>query len=88
MSKGSSDRSLKSLNMKWLVALASLDVAVVLAFLTPELISGSAWDNVAAARALSGALLPVVVLLLTGALSHQVKAKLVYWGSPRFQCNK
>lgn len=52
---------------------------MVLAFLAPELTSGSAWGTVAVARALGGALLPVVVLLLIGALSHQVKATLVYW---------
>ena len=43
MSRSLADRSLKSLNMKWLVMLASLDIAVVLAFLAPELISGASW---------------------------------------------
>lgn len=52
---------------------------MVLAFLAPELTSGSAWGTVAAACALGGALLPVVALLLIRALSHQVKATLVYW---------
>lgn len=79
MTKGAADRSLKSLNMKWLVMLAGLDIVVVLVFLAPELISGASWGTVAVARSLATALLPVVVLLLTGVLSHQVKATLVYW---------
>lgn len=36
MSKAAPDRSLKSLNMKWLVMLASLDVLAVLVFVAPE----------------------------------------------------
>lgn len=35
MTKGHAGRSLKSLTLKWLVMLAALDVAVVLAFVAP-----------------------------------------------------
>jgi hypothetical protein len=73
------DRSLKSLNMKWLVMLACLDVLVVLLFVTPEFIKDASWSSVVVMRGLVTALLPVLVLLLTGLLSHNVKAILVYW---------
>jgi hypothetical protein len=79
MSKPDSDRSLKSLNMKWLVLLVSLDVVIVLLFVAPEFIEGASWSTVAVMRGLVTALLPVIVLLLTGMLSHEVKARLVYW---------
>jgi hypothetical protein len=67
---------LKTANMKWLVMLAALDAAVVLLLLAPELEIG--WKAVAL-RAGAASLLPVVVLLLTGLLSHEAKARLVYW---------
>lgn len=79
MTKADPDRSLKSLNMKWLVMLASLDVLVVLLFIAQEFIEDASWGNVAVMRAFVTALLPVIVLLLTGVLSHAVKATLVYW---------
>lgn len=79
MSKPDSDRSLKSLNMKWLVLLASLDVLIVLVFVAPEFLKDASWTTVAVMRGLVTALLPVIVLLLTGMLSHEVKARLVYW---------
>lgn len=79
MSMPDSDRSLKSLNMKWLVMLASLDVVIVLLFVAPEFIKDASWGTVAVMRGLVTALLPVIVLLLTGLLSHEVKARLVYW---------
>jgi hypothetical protein len=79
MNKPSSDRSLKSLNLKWLVMLASLDVVIVLLFVAPEYIKDASWSNVAVMRGLVTILLPVIVLLLTGILSHEIKARLVYW---------
>jgi hypothetical protein len=72
-------RSLKSLNMKWLVMLASLDVFVVLLFAAPEFIEDAAWSSVVVVRGLVTALIPVFVLLLTGLLPHNIKAILVYW---------
>jgi len=79
MIKPDPDRSLKSLNMKWLVMLASLDVLIVLVFVAPEFLKDASWSTVAVMRGLVTALLPVIVLLLTGMLSHETKAKLVYW---------
>lgn len=79
MSKADPDRSLKSLNMKWLVMLASLDVLIVLVFVAPEFLKDASWNTVAVMRGMVTALLPVIVLLLTGMLSHETKAKLVYW---------
>lgn len=79
MTKGNADRSLKSQNMKWLVMLASLDVLVVLVFTAPEFIEDASWGTVAVMRGLVTALLPVAVLLLTGLLSHEAKARLIYW---------
>lgn len=68
--------ALKAANIKWLVMLAVFDAAVVLFFVAPELVSAS---TMAILRASSTAVLPVVVLLLTGPLSHDAKARLVYW---------
>ncbi len=79
MSKASVDRSLKSLNMKWLVMLAGLDVVAVLLFVAPELVGNASWGTVAVMRGLVALVLPVAVLLLTGMLDHDIKAKLVYW---------
>lgn len=68
--------ALKAANIKWLVMLAALDAAVVLLFIAPELVDPS---MMALARASVSPLLPVAVLLLTGPLSHEAKARLVYW---------
>jgi hypothetical protein len=67
---------LKAANMKWLVSLAAFDVAVVLLFVAPGLIDTS---TLALLRAGAAASLPIVVLLLTGVLSHEAKARLVFW---------
>ncbi|RAQ10237.1 hypothetical protein DPR02_15520 [Burkholderia cepacia] len=67
---------LKAANMKWLVSLAAFDAAVVLLFVAPGLIDAS---TLAIFRAGSTTALPVLVLLLTGLLSHEAKARLVYW---------
>jgi hypothetical protein len=72
----SRSNALKDANIKWLVMLAVLDAAAVLFFSAPELVSVS---TMAVLRSSSAAVLPVVVLLLTGLLSHEVKARLVYW---------
>jgi hypothetical protein len=73
------ERSLKSLNMKWLVMLAVFDVLVTLVFVVPEVVNITTLNQLAAARALTTAVLPVLVLLLTGVLSHDLKASLVFW---------
>jgi len=77
--KTNPDRSLKSLNMKWLVMLAVLDLFVVLFFVAPEVIRDATFNQIVVMRGLATAVLPVVVLLLTGVLSHDAKASLVYW---------
>jgi hypothetical protein len=73
--KNGSD-ALKAANIKWLVMLAVFDAAVVLFFVVPDLVAA---NTLAILRASSTAVLPVVVLLLTGPLSHDAKARLVYW---------
>jgi len=79
MSKVNPDRSLKSLNMKWLVMLASLDVLAALLLVAPEFLNDASWSSVAVMRGLVTVLVPVIVLLVTGVLSHDIKARLVYW---------
>jgi len=61
------------------VLLALLDSIVVLLFLAPELVEKLPWTTVMAARALIAAVLPVVILLLTGLLTAEAKATLIYW---------
>jgi hypothetical protein len=77
--KADPDRSLKSLNMKWLVMLVVLDMIVVLLFVAPEVVKDATWNQLVVMRSLATTVLPVAVLLLTGLLSHNVKAILVYW---------
>lgn len=77
--KADPDRSLKAQNMKWLVLLAVLDVMVVFLFVASEIIKNATWNQLGVMRGLGVTVLPVVVLLLTGLLSHHVKAILVYW---------
>ena len=47
------DRSLKSLNMTWLVMLAVLDMIVVLLFVAPEVIKETTWNQIAVMRGLA-----------------------------------
>jgi hypothetical protein len=77
--KTTSSRSLKSLNLKWLVLLAVLDAVAVLFFVAPEMVDGITLTKLAVMRALGVAVLPVAVLLLTGLLPDNVKAMLVFW---------
>lgn len=67
---------LKAANMKWLAGLAAFDVAAVLLFVAPGLMEP---NTLALLRAGSATALPVLVLLLTGLLSHEAKARLVFW---------
>lgn len=77
--KADPDRSLKAQNMKWLVLLAVLDMIVVFLFVAPEIVKEATWNQLGVMRGLAVTVLPVVVLLLIGLLSHHVKAILVYW---------
>jgi hypothetical protein len=75
----SNERSLKSLNFAWHVALATADAIVLALFVAPELITSATTTQVGLYRALGAAVLPVVVLLLMNVMSSNFKAMLVYW---------
>lgn len=77
--KSGHGRSLKSLNMKWLVSLAAFDLVVVVLFVVPDLVSRTSMTQLAIARVLSILVLPVIVLLIVNVLSANVKAMFVYW---------
>jgi hypothetical protein len=77
--KSRPERSLKSLNMKWLVSLAAFDLILVVLFVIPELVSTASMTQLGIARGLSAIVLPVIVLLFVNVLSANVKAMLVYW---------
>ena len=73
------ERSLKSLNFAWHVALATADAIVLALYVAPELISSSTTTQLGLYRALGAAVLPMVVLLLMNVMSSNFKALLVYW---------
>lgn len=73
------DRSLKSLNLKWLVLLTVADVLAVLLFVAPEIVSGVSLTQVGIGRVLITTTMPVAVLLIVNVLPSDVKAMLVYW---------
>lgn len=73
------ERSLKSLNMKWLVLLAAADVLFVLLFLAPDLMNGVTLTQIGIGRVLTTTVMPVIVLLIVNVLPHDVKSMLVYW---------
>lgn len=72
-------KSLKSQNMKWLVALAIADSLLVLLLATPGPITLANLAKLGIGRALTATLIPVVVLLVVNVLPHDVKSMLVYW---------
>jgi hypothetical protein len=74
-----SERSLKSLNMKWLVLMAVADMLVILFFVAPELVKEASFTQVGIGRVLTTTVMPVIVLLIINVLPHSVKATLVYW---------
>lgn len=76
--KNGAERSLKSLNVKWLVSMALADALVIFLFVVPE-ISKETWTTVAMIRGLSTVVLPVLVLLIVNVLPYNIKAMLVYW---------
>jgi hypothetical protein len=73
------ERSLKSLNMKWIVSLAAFDLIVIALFVVPELRRVETMTQLSIARVLATIGLPIVVLLIVNVLSANVKAMLVYW---------
>ena len=74
-----SKRSLKSLNLKWLVALATADAIMLALFVAPELVTRATTTQLGIYRAVGAAVIPILVLLLVNVLSSKVKAMLVYW---------
>jgi hypothetical protein len=77
--RSTSERSLKSLNMKWLVLVAAADVLFVLLFVAPDLLNGVKLTQIGVGRLLTTTVMPVVVLLIVNVLPHDVKSMLVYW---------
>lgn len=77
--KNNGERSLKSLNMKWLVMLTAADVLFVLLFVAPDLLNGVSLTEVGIGRVLTTTMMPVIVLLIVNVLPHDVKSMLVYW---------
>lgn len=75
----SGERSLKSLNLKWLVLLAVADVLAVLLFVAPEILSGASLAQAEIGRVLTTSTMPLAVLLIVNVLPSDVKAMLVYW---------
>lgn len=74
-----SQSSLKALNFKWHVALATADAIVLALFVAPELITNATTTQLGLYRAFSAAVIPIAVFLLVNVLSSSVKAMLVYW---------
>ena len=76
--KANGDKSLKAQNMKWLIAMAFADAAIVLLFVAPE-ITNRETQYVAMLRGLATSVVPVLILLVVNVLPHDVKSMLVYW---------
>jgi hypothetical protein len=72
-------KSLNATSLPWLVSLVAVDILVILAFVFPDLIGTMSVTQLTVARATVALVLPVAVLLLSGLLSHRIKASLVYW---------
>jgi hypothetical protein len=79
--KSNGGRSLKSLNMKWLVLLAATDVFLILMFAVPEVLGSATLTQVGIGRILTTTVIPVLVLLIVNVLPHDIKSMLVYWKS-------
>ena len=77
MMKNNGERSLKSLNMKWLALLAAADVLFVLLFVAPDLLNGVTMTQIGVGRVLTTTMMPVVVLLFVNVLPP---ASTRYWG--------
>lgn len=75
----SGERSLKSLNMKWLVLLAAADVLFVVLFVAPILLNDLTLTQIGIGRIFATTVMPVVVLLIVNVPPHDVKSMLVYW---------
>lgn len=74
-----SPRSLKAAGLPWLVSLVAFDILLIFVFVFPDVIGALSMAQLTVARATVALVLPVAVLLLSGLLSHRIKASLVYW---------
>jgi hypothetical protein len=72
-------KSLKSRNLPWLVSLVACDILILVALVFPDLLQVMPFPQLAIARAAISLVVPVAVLLLSGLISHGVKASLVFW---------
>jgi hypothetical protein len=72
-------RSLKAGNMAWLVALALLDIALLLVFAFPAVVGAAPLSFLIGMRTTLMVVLPVAVLLLSSLVPSHVKAMLVFW---------
>lgn len=79
MSERGSGRTLKQANFVWLCTISTFDAVVLAVLLFPNIIASMNISSAAILRGLSGALLPVVPLLLTNTVSPDMKARLVFW---------
>lgn len=77
--KANQDRSLKSQNFKWLLALSFFDFCVLALLTVPQFFDFDNFREYAIRRLLLVAVMPVLVLLLVHFLSHEAKAVLVFW---------
>ncbi|MDW9726467.1 hypothetical protein GOB91_29950 [Sinorhizobium meliloti] len=73
------ERSPKSISMKWVVMLAVADVLAVLVFLAPEVMNGATLTQVGIGRILTTMVMPVLILIIVNVLPPDVKAMLVFW---------
>jgi len=73
------ERSLKSLNVKWLVALAAADLVAVALFAAPHVFTADGLMQFGIGRGIATTVLPVLVLLIVNVLPANAKALLVYW---------
>ncbi|MCI5069060.1 hypothetical protein [Acidovorax sp.] len=77
--KAATTRSLKSLNMVWLVSVALVDLFIVVALVAPEWLQAESLTRAGIGRVAASIAMPTLVLLMVNLLPHDVKAMLVYW---------
>ena len=75
----SSDKTLKSKNIKWLWSVVAVDALALALIASPEMLSPANIKGLAWLRLLAAGVAPVVVLLLTSLLSADAKAVIVFW---------
>lgn len=73
------NRTIKSQNFMWHVALVAADAIILALFVAPDLITSATITQLGLYRAFGASILPVVVLLIVNVMSSALKAMLVYW---------